>query len=150
MMYIHYCRNCNSIRVLSGHKPICPACDQPLKELKISFEQYAQLNTADRSLLLEKKAGSHRKNIRFHSGCFIVIILLFSYLILTDCHKQKYKRCTKHLLITKQVMCHISRNTSCQSKEQRPFSQFLQSGPVPLQKSPNKQFRQKIRHLQTY
>ena len=37
MMYIHYCKNCNRIYMLNGHKLICPRCTEPLAELRISY-----------------------------------------------------------------------------------------------------------------
>jgi len=54
MMYIHYCCKCDTIRMMSGHKPLCPACGHPLRELKTSFAQYTSLSQKDRNLLLTK------------------------------------------------------------------------------------------------
>ena len=51
MMYIHYCRTCDKIHILSGHKKFCPACGHPLCELCIPFEQYSRLSLEQRSHL---------------------------------------------------------------------------------------------------
>ena len=51
MMYIHYCRSCDKLQILSGHKKTCPACDHPLRELCIPFEQYSRLSAGQRALL---------------------------------------------------------------------------------------------------
>lgn len=53
MMYLHYCRQCRRIHILSGHKPLCPACDTPLKELAVSFADYSDMNIKERGRLLE-------------------------------------------------------------------------------------------------
>lgn len=53
-MYIHYCSKCDTIRILSGHKSVCPACDHALRELKIPFEQYSALSAGQRTLLLDE------------------------------------------------------------------------------------------------
>ena len=54
MMYIHYCANCNHIHILNGHKKICPACENKLKELNISYMDYVNLLPAEREKLMEK------------------------------------------------------------------------------------------------
>lgn len=51
MMYIHYCPNCDKIRILSGHKKVCPACDYALRELPVSFETYSKLSPDQRAAL---------------------------------------------------------------------------------------------------
>lgn len=53
MMYLHYCRQCRRIHILSGHKPLCPACDTPLRELTVSFASYSNMNIKERGRLLE-------------------------------------------------------------------------------------------------
>ena len=52
MLYLHYCRRCDVIRMLNGHKPACPACGQPLHELRTAFVQYTSLSEPERSKLL--------------------------------------------------------------------------------------------------
>lgn len=54
MMYIHYCSKCDTIRILSGHKPFCPACGHPLRELSIPFAQYSALSSCERKHLLQE------------------------------------------------------------------------------------------------
>ena len=53
MMYIHYCQNCSRLHILNGHKPLCPACEQKLLELKIPYLSFVELSIAERTLLLE-------------------------------------------------------------------------------------------------
>ncbi len=48
MMYLHYCKNCDRIHILNGHKSACPGCDRPLAELSVSFVEYANMNAAQR------------------------------------------------------------------------------------------------------
>lgn len=54
MMYIHFCNNCSTIRMLSGHKQSCPACGASLHELGISFARYSSLSAEHRAHLLEE------------------------------------------------------------------------------------------------
>lgn len=53
MMYLHFCKNCNRIHILNGHKLSCPKCDNPLKELQMSYLDYIYLNDNERSLFIE-------------------------------------------------------------------------------------------------
>lgn len=53
MLYIHYCEKCEKVHMLNGHKKNCPKCDEPLKELPVSFLQYTSYSLADRAILLE-------------------------------------------------------------------------------------------------
>lgn len=48
MMYMHYCKRCNRIFMLNGHKMICPKCTDPLTELQISYLDYVELDMAER------------------------------------------------------------------------------------------------------
>ena len=54
MLYIHYCHSCDTLRMLSGHKSLCPACGYKLSELKISYEQYTTLSVKQRNQLLQR------------------------------------------------------------------------------------------------
>lgn len=54
MLYIHYCEKCEKVHMLNGHKKNCPKCDEPLKELPVSFLQYTSYSLADRAILLEQ------------------------------------------------------------------------------------------------
>ncbi|MCD8380030.1 MAG: hypothetical protein LUC95_06905 [Lachnospiraceae bacterium] len=64
MIYMHYCANCQYIHMLNGHKPLCPTCGQPLKELDISYLDYSDLNRGERERLLLSLAesGDLKKN----------------------------------------------------------------------------------------
>lgn len=53
MMYLHFCKNCNRIHMLNGHKQSCPKCDKPLKELQMSYLDYISLNNTERTLFIE-------------------------------------------------------------------------------------------------
>lgn len=48
MMYMHYCKCCNRVFMLNGHKMICPKCTSPLTELRISYLDYVKLNIEER------------------------------------------------------------------------------------------------------
>ena len=54
MMYIHYCPNCRHIYMLNGHKTLCQACTNKLKELDITYMDYVNLLPAEREKLLGK------------------------------------------------------------------------------------------------
>ncbi|CDF05893.1 putative uncharacterized protein [Firmicutes bacterium CAG:95] len=56
MMYIHYCKNCNRIYMLNGHKLICPRCTEPIAELRISYLDYIDLNLEQRASFLKSCA----------------------------------------------------------------------------------------------
>lgn len=51
MMYIHYCKHCDRIHMLSGHKSDCPACGKAIAELPVSFLEYQSMDEAARQLL---------------------------------------------------------------------------------------------------
>lgn len=53
MMYIHYCKHCDRIHMLSGHKFNCPACADTLTELPLSFLEYENMDEAARRKLKE-------------------------------------------------------------------------------------------------
>lgn len=54
MMYIHFCKPCNRVHILNGHKQQCPRCDSNLTELKLSYLDYTGLSIFERSKFLEK------------------------------------------------------------------------------------------------
>lgn len=54
MMYIHYCKSCQRIHMLNGHKKICPGCHQELTELKLSYLSYTSMDTSERTMLLSR------------------------------------------------------------------------------------------------
>ncbi len=51
MMYIHYCPACRRVHILNGHKNLCPTCDRKLKELRISYMDYIEMNREERQRL---------------------------------------------------------------------------------------------------
>ncbi len=51
MMYMHYCKQCNHVFMLNGHKMICPKCADPLTELRISYLDYVNLDACQREEL---------------------------------------------------------------------------------------------------
>lgn len=53
MLYIHYCKNCHYLHLLSGHKQQCPKCTLRLVELKITYSEYGLMSHAKRESLLE-------------------------------------------------------------------------------------------------
>ena len=57
MMYMHYCKKCHRIMMLTGHKMICPRCTDPLTELRISYLDYVDLGPGEREALLQKCAN---------------------------------------------------------------------------------------------
>ncbi len=54
MIYIHYCSACSRVHILNGHKTVCPVCDRRLKELRITYMEYIEMNRAERSLFQQK------------------------------------------------------------------------------------------------
>ena len=71
MMYIHYCKNCNRIYMLNGHKLICPRCTEPLAELRISYLDYIDLNLEQRASFLKSCADESQpgSSSRHHTAC---------------------------------------------------------------------------------
>jgi len=52
MMYIHFCKNCSRFHMLNGHKMTCPACGNPLFEMRMPYMDYVNMNTSQRQQLL--------------------------------------------------------------------------------------------------
>lgn len=52
-MYMHYCKECQRIFMLNGHKMICPKCTEPLTELQISYLDYMKFDVAQREAIRE-------------------------------------------------------------------------------------------------
>ena len=48
MMYMHYCKRCQRVHMLNGHKLTCPRCDFPLTELQISYMDYILMSQDQR------------------------------------------------------------------------------------------------------
>lgn len=48
MLYIHYCKKCDHVHMLNGHKKKCPKCGLTLKELPIYFIQFTNLSEDER------------------------------------------------------------------------------------------------------
>lgn len=51
MMYIHFCKNCSRFHMLNGHKQTCPACHEPLNELRMPYMDYVNMTTSQREAL---------------------------------------------------------------------------------------------------
>lgn len=47
-MYMHYCKRCHRVYMLNGHKQACPKCRENITELKITYMEYATMNTEAR------------------------------------------------------------------------------------------------------
>ncbi len=47
-MYMHYCKRCQRVHMLNGHKQFCPRCHGAMAELKISYLDYSSMNEAQR------------------------------------------------------------------------------------------------------
>jgi len=47
-MYMHYCKRCQKVHMLNGHKMSCPRCSAPLTELQISYLDYTDMSKEDR------------------------------------------------------------------------------------------------------
>ena len=54
MLYLHFCPFCKRIHILSGHRNVCPACDNKLTELSVSYDSYIRCEHKERELLLEQ------------------------------------------------------------------------------------------------
>ena len=54
MMYLHFCKKCNRIHILSGHKQSCPKCDFPMNELQMSYMDYIHMDQEQRLLFLSQ------------------------------------------------------------------------------------------------
>ena len=48
-MYMHYCKRCQRVHMLNGHKQFCPKCRGTISELKISFLDYVSMNQTQRT-----------------------------------------------------------------------------------------------------
>ena len=44
MIYIHFCKTCNHIHMLNGHKTSCPKCSHSLVELQITYREYISMD----------------------------------------------------------------------------------------------------------
>ncbi len=51
MMYLHYCKRCQRIHMLNGHKMFCPKCDSKLTELRISYLDFVEMDRDEREYL---------------------------------------------------------------------------------------------------
>lgn len=48
MMYVHYCKRCQRIYMLNGHKQACPKCHEGISELKLSYMEYVAMDRTER------------------------------------------------------------------------------------------------------
>ena len=51
MMYIHFCKNCSRFHMLNGHKQTCPACSEPLSEMRMPYMDYVNMSSTQREVL---------------------------------------------------------------------------------------------------
>lgn len=49
MMYMHYCKRCQKVHMLNGHKISCPRCEASLVELQISYLDYTNMSKEERT-----------------------------------------------------------------------------------------------------
>lgn len=54
MMYMHYCKRCQRVHMLNGHKRSCPNCNENITELKISYMDYVSMNREEREVFVER------------------------------------------------------------------------------------------------
>ena len=47
-MYMHYCKRCQRVHMLNGHKQFCPRCQGTITELKLSYLDYASMDESQR------------------------------------------------------------------------------------------------------
>lgn len=59
MLYLHFCPKCNRIHILSGHRKQCPACDNCITELSVSYKTYVEYSAKQRILLLKECGQSY-------------------------------------------------------------------------------------------
>ena len=52
MMYLHFCKICNRIHILNGHKVNCPKCNTALIELQMPYIEYITMNQSQRQVFL--------------------------------------------------------------------------------------------------
>ena len=48
MMYMHYCKRCQRVHMLNGHKQFCPKCQGLITELKLSYLDYVSMDESQR------------------------------------------------------------------------------------------------------
>ncbi len=50
-MYMHYCKRCQRVYMLNGHKQSCPKCHERINELKITYMDYVAMDADERKQL---------------------------------------------------------------------------------------------------
>lgn len=48
MMYVHFCKSCSRFHLLNGHKLYCPACQDPLTEMRMPYMEYVNMSASQR------------------------------------------------------------------------------------------------------
>ena len=56
MMYMHYCKPCNRVHMLNGHKMKCPKCGGSITELRIPYMEYVSMDMDERNAFKMKCA----------------------------------------------------------------------------------------------
>lgn len=59
MMYLHYCKTCNRLHMLNGHRISCPGCESTMTELNLSYLKYVEMSEQERQTLLDKLHNAH-------------------------------------------------------------------------------------------
>lgn len=54
MIYMHYCKKCDFLHMLSGHRTHCPGCSNELAELKITYLDYYGMKPEERESLAQR------------------------------------------------------------------------------------------------
>lgn len=49
MMYMHFCKPCNRIHMLNGHKQTCPKCNGLITELRIPYMTFVSMDMDERA-----------------------------------------------------------------------------------------------------
>lgn len=70
MMYLHFCKNCRQIFILSGHQQECIKCGGRLDELKLLYHNYVNYSPKQRNELLLQldnpaELARQKRNYRF-------------------------------------------------------------------------------------
>lgn len=60
MLYMHYCKHCQRVHLLNGHKQLCPKCEETLTELRIPYMDYVNMDMQEREEFREKCADEQQ------------------------------------------------------------------------------------------
>lgn len=60
MMYVHYCKRCQRVHILNGHKQFCPRCQSMITELKLSYMDYVSMDKLSRETFQDRCADEEQ------------------------------------------------------------------------------------------